>query len=49
MNRTLSIVTTAAVVGLFVLNYKNTVALIDALGKATVGYIGAIQGRDAAA
>jgi len=44
-DRILSMITTAAVIGLIILNYKGSTAVIQATSAATVDYISAIQGR----
>lgn len=44
-DRILSMVTTAAIIGLIVLNYKGSTQVIQATSAATVDYISAIQGR----
>jgi hypothetical protein len=45
LNRTLSLVTTAAVLGLFVLNWQGTAKLIQAIAAGTVDYVSVVQGR----
>lgn len=44
-DRLLSIVTFAALAGLFVLNYRGATEVIGAIGSSTVNYVKAVQGR----
>ena len=41
----LSLIVSAALIGLFILNAPNTAQVIQAAGGSAVGLIGAIQGR----
>lgn len=44
-DKTLSIITVAAIVGLLILNYQGTVQVAQAVSSGTVDYIKAVQGR----
>jgi hypothetical protein len=44
-DRTLTTITSAALIGLFVLHFEGTAKLIQAIATGTTQYIGAIQGR----
>lgn len=44
-DRTLSIITGAALIGLLILNYNAAAAIFKGLSDASTGYIKAVQGR----